>query len=118
VSLAAVTWLPSIVGPEYQHVSCHRLVDVWHRWDSGFFTHIALHGYGWQVGRLDGDATFMPLYPLLIGLPFRLLGQATREQVTIFGTLLSNISLLGSLFLFDALLVMDSTDRRARRLTI
>lgn len=116
-ALGALTYLPSITGPEYRHVSHNPLIDVWFRWDAGFFTWIGLHGYGWQAGHAGGDATFMPLYPLLFGLPFRLGWlNATQEAATVFGVILSNASLLGALFYLEALLALDFGDARLRRL--
>lgn len=118
VALGALAFVPTLTGPEYYHVSDNPLIDLWHRWDSGFFTRIALQGYGWQVGRATGDATFMPLYPLLINLPLRLLPHPTRSDATLAGVAFSNASLLGALFLFDALLTLDFQDRRLRRLVL
>src|SRR5450759_1296414 len=98
VAVAAMAWVPSIEGQQFTHISPNPLIDLWHRWDAGFYTKIALDGYGWQVGLRDGDATFMPLYPILISLPLKLLSQPTRIEATLVGVLLSNACLLGSLF--------------------
>ena len=116
VALAAMAWLPSIQGTQFTHISPSPLIDLWHRWDAGFYTKIALYGYGWQAGLRDGDATFMPLYPLLIGLPLKLLSNPTRVEAAVIGVLLSNACLLGSLFYFDALLTLDGASSRRRRL--
>jgi hypothetical protein len=118
VALSAFALLPSITGPEYHHVSDNPLIDVWHRWDAAYFTGIATHGYGWQVGYATGDATFMPLYPVLINLMLRLLSHPTRIDAAIIGVLLSNACLLASLFVFDALLALDIQDRRLRSLAL
>ncbi len=116
VALGALAWMPSIVGPEYRHISSNPLVDLWFRWDAGYYTRIALHGYGWQFGLPTGDATFMPLYPVLLGLLLRLWPHATVVEATIVGVILSNGCLLGALFYFDALLALDFDDPRLRRL--
>jgi Gpi18-like mannosyltransferase len=116
VALGALAWMPSIVGPEYRHISSNPLIDLWFRWDAGYFTRIGLHGYGWQVGKPTGDATFMPLYPLLLGLPLRLWPHATMVEATVVGVILSNACLLGALFYLDALLALDFDDPRLRRL--
>ncbi len=115
VALAAVSWLPGITGPEYRHVSTNPLIDVWHRWDSGFFTQIALHGYGWQAGQPGGDVTFLPLYPLLIGLPLRLMADPTQADAAVVGVLLSNVCLFVALLYLDQLLALDFDDLNLRR---
>ena len=116
VALAAVSWLPSITGPEYRHVSTNPLIDVWHRWDSGFFTQIALHGYGWQVGQPTSDVTFLPLYPLLISLPLRLMAEPAQADAAGVGVILSNICLFVALLYLDRLLALDFDDLNLRRL--
>ncbi len=47
---------------------------VWHRWDALWYERIALHGYGWQLDTLPGQAAagFFPLYPLTVALLLRL----------------------------------------------
>jgi Gpi18-like mannosyltransferase len=118
VVLSAFVWLPTVTGPEYHHVSDNPLIDVWHRWDAAYFTGIAMRGYGWQAGYATGDATFMPFYPLFINLALRLLPHPTRADATVIGVILSNVCLLVSLFVFDALLALDIQDRRLRRLAL
>jgi hypothetical protein len=116
VAVSAMVWLPSMQGEEYRHVSNNLFIDVWHRWDSGFFTKIALIGYGWQTGHRTADATFMPLYPMLIGWPLRFLPNATRADATVVGVAVSNACLLAALFVFDALQQLDNVNPRRRRL--
>jgi len=112
---AALTWLPAQTGPEYRHISANPLIDMWHRWDAGFFTAIAVNGYGWQHGTPSGDATFMPLYPTLLRQLMRLFPLPTVTAATICGVLLSNVCLFLSLFLFDALLVREARSLHQRR---
>lgn len=41
--------------------------NLWHRWDAGWYTHIAASGYG-TGGELQRTIAFYPLYPWLIRL--------------------------------------------------
>ncbi len=116
VAVTAMVWLPSIQGEEYRHVSNNLFIDVWHRWDAGFFTKIALIGYGWQAGYHTADAAFMPLYPMLINWPLRFIPNATRADATVVGVAISNVCLLAALFVFDALQQLDEVPPRRRRL--
>lgn len=117
-SLIALKTLPSVTGPEYRHASDQPLIDLWYRWDAGYFTRIALHGYGWMQGQRSSDATFMPLYPLLISWPLRFLNQPSIAAAVIVGVTLSNVCWLLALFVFDALMIMDNVAARQRRLAI
>ena len=118
LALNAFLHLPHLSGPEYRNISSNPLVALWHRWDAGFFTRIALHGYGWQAGHATGDMTFMPLYPALIRVSLIPYPQADHANATVAGILLSNLCLLASLFVFDALLALDTNDLRLRRLAV
>jgi Gpi18-like mannosyltransferase len=118
VALIALALIPTVSGPEYRHVSDQPLVDLWYRWDSGFFTHIARQGYGWQHGQRTADVTFMPLYPLLMSLPLRLMPAATDAEAVIVGVIISNACLLIALFVLEALLRLDHIDIPRRRLAL
>jgi hypothetical protein len=117
IAASAYVWLPHNQGPEFRRISHHPSVDMWHRWDAGYFTRIALHGYGWQAGHATGDMTFMPLYPTLVRLLVRLIGP-THVRATVAGVALSNACLLAALFVFDSLMALDHLDARLRRLAI
>jgi Dolichyl-phosphate-mannose-protein mannosyltransferase len=63
--------------------------DIWARWDSDFFLHIAQNGY-------DGtSAAFHPLYPALIAG----LGRAFFGHYVLAGVVISLLCCLGSFFL-------------------
>ena len=118
IALLALVTVPSVSGPQYQHASRQPLIDLWYRWDAGFFVSIARHGYGWMQGDPSGNATFMPLYPLLMGLPLRLAPAATNADAVIVGVIISNACLLIALFVLDALLRLNASAPRARRLAL
>ena len=48
---------------------------VWHKWDALWYERIALHGYGYQLDDIKGQAAagFFPLYPLTVGAVLGLL---------------------------------------------
>ena len=117
IALAALVWLPGQTGPEYRHLTTNPFLDMWDRWDAAFFARIAQDGYSWQHGFADRDATFMPLYPVLIGLVVWFWPGATRITAIAAGVVLSNLFLLASLFYLDALLALDIADEKVRRLT-
>jgi len=118
IALLALVTVPSVPGPQYQHASQQPLIDLWYRWDASFFISIAQHGYGWMQGDPSGNATFMPLYPLLMSLPLRLAPAATNADAVIVGVIISNVCLLIALFVLDALLRLDDNTPRARRLAL
>ncbi|MBE3585583.1 mannosyltransferase family protein [Desulfofundulus thermocisternus] len=75
------------------------------RWDAGWYLRIAREGYN------EKSAAFFPFYPLLIYLLTRL-----GMNPAAAGILISNLSLMGILFIFHRLARMDhdpSTSRRA-----
>jgi hypothetical protein len=43
---------------------------VWHKWDARWYERLAVHGYGWELDTLRGQAAagFFPLFPLTVGL--------------------------------------------------
>ena len=59
----AANWLLSTRtrGP---HVA--GLLDIWNRWDTVHFVHIALNGYSATRGLFANDTAFFPLYPMTI----------------------------------------------------
>ncbi len=67
-----------------------HLETVWHKWDVLWYERIALHGYGWHIQDLKGQAaaSFFPLYPVAVGLLLRAL-----PIVSFFwmGTIVSNL---------------------------
>lgn len=41
-------------------------IEIWNRWDTVHFVHIAVHGYSTSPGLFAHDTAFFPLYPLAI----------------------------------------------------
>ncbi|MCS7072768.1 MAG: glycosyltransferase family 39 protein, partial [Anaerolinea sp.] len=107
--------LPSVEGPEYTHLlDGGPALDMWYRWDAGFYTSIATFGYDWFNERTtSADMAFLPVYPLLIHLASGLtpagcaLSPYWSTCTTIGGLLVSNLALL-----ISAWLLFDLTKRR------
>ena len=90
------------VGWQY---SPNRLLDIWGRWDTGFYLDIARNGYQ----QID-DTTFrqlkiafFPLYPMLIRVAIApISGIPQAQEMLLAGVLISNLCLLGALlFLYQ-----------------
>lgn len=67
------------------------LVGAWYRWDTGWYMAIAIHGYSLSAKTV----IFPPLYPLLV----RFLGGLLGGEYLIAGLIISNLALVGSLYL-------------------
>lgn len=94
----------SIFGPR----SCADCWDIgfpflnlFSRWDSGYYADIALHGYSRLVTANWG---FLPGYPILMGILGRLLAVITQIQlllaVHLAGFVISNLAFFGSVYYF------------------
>src|ERR1700712_2098206 len=60
--------LPGATGAGFYHADPNNIfLDVWARWDSGFYLTIAKTGYTYTAG-LQNPVAFFPLYPLLMNL--------------------------------------------------
>jgi hypothetical protein len=86
------------------HVSAHNWIDIWARWDSGFYLDIAATGYSYTSGQLSTVA-FFPLYPLLMRLIT--FGSQDHQLLTIVGWLISNVATLAAFALLYRLVALD-----------
>ncbi len=82
------------------------LFSSWNQWDAQRYTHIAQNGY------LPADVVFFPLLPFLISCIARVLGSWSYIPV---GMLISNLVLLGTLFLLYKLLLEDVEEETVQR---
>lgn len=102
-----VMTVPSTEGEEFTHLlDGNPALDMWYRWDAGFYTSIATYGYDWvNEARPADDMAFLPLYPALIRAVSGLtpagcsLSAYWSTCTTIGGLLVSNAALLGATFL-------------------
>lgn len=117
---AAGAWananLPANDSPELKRLlDGGPALDMWYRWDAGFYATIATYGYDWyNEQRPAEDMAFLPLYPGLIRLVMNVTGCGFSPYLstcaTVGGLVVSHIALLAACFLlFD--LAAAHTDR-------
>ncbi len=98
------------LGPWHSHPD-NLALDVWARWDSGYYQDIATRGYWYEPGVPYSAVVFFPLYPLLIRL-----GAAILGDVTLAGVVISHLCLLlALLFLYRLALLELGDEATARR---
>jgi len=85
----------------------HYLFDIWARWDSVWYLHIAQYGY--SAG--DNSTAFFPLYPLLVAL----LKPLFLGNGVLAGMFISLACCLGAFYLFYLLVEIDFGRDVARR---
>ncbi|MBE2183087.1 MAG: glycosyltransferase family 39 protein [Anaerolineae bacterium] len=103
----SLRFLESVEGDEYKHLlDGGPALDMWYRWDAGFYATIAIEGYDWLETRLpSADMAFLPVYPLLTRLASGISGAGCvwspylSTCATVGGLIVSNLALLGSCFL-------------------
>jgi hypothetical protein len=100
------TWanvaLPANEGDEFKHLlDGGPALDMWYRWDAGFYATIATEGYRWFNNRApDGDMAFLPLYPAAVRAVMAASGCGFSPYLstcaTVAGLIVSNIALLAA----------------------
>jgi hypothetical protein len=92
--------------PELPGVA-HYLLQPWRNWDGHWYTIAVLQGYDYH----EAVTAFFPLYPALLWAGNWLLD----GQIELAGVLISNLALLGALFLLYQLLAIDFARPVVRR---
>jgi len=83
--------------------SPYRWLDIWGRWDSGYYMDIALNGYNpsADLRAEQSNMAFFPLYPYMVRALISLApGKVQTQTALLVGVLLSNLFLFGALSLF------------------
>lgn len=84
--------IPGMLSDGFYHVNPNNIfLDIWARWDSGFYLGIATNGYSYVVGQ-QSSVAFFPVYPLLMNVVAQWVGSALLA-----GVLVSNALFFGSL---------------------
>jgi len=97
--------LPSLSGDGFWHaVPDNIFLDVWARWDSGFYIKIIEEGYLFVVGQ-QSNVAFFPLYPLLVAAV-----DSFTENVVLAGIVVSHLSLLIALIFLYRLTYLEFGD--------
>ncbi|NJL92475.1 MAG: hypothetical protein HC915_01515, partial [Anaerolineae bacterium] len=107
--------LPSITGEGFyqaDQVDTNIWLDMWARWDSGWYIGIVEGGYFFQPG-LQSSVAFFPLYPLLTSLLEPIAGSPLAA-----GVLLSNLCLLGALIFLYLLTDLEFKDSATATRTV
>ena len=97
-----------------------RLLDMWARWDSGWYIDIILRGYR-VTGPMDtiqSNLHFWPLYPFLVRAVLILAPAITREAALVAGLLVSNLMLLLALALLRQLVIERTGDHGLARRSV
>lgn len=98
--------IPGITGDGLYHVDINNVfLDVWARWDSGFYLRIAEQGYVFVVGQ-QSSVAFFPVYPILINVLAPLFNGSTLAA----GVLVSNACLLGALIFLYRITKLEFND--------
>ena len=84
----------------------YPLVNIWSRWDAGWYQSIAEKGYEFVPNRRSSTA-FFPLYPLLMRAVHVLSHSNTDASWLICGIIVSNAALLAALFYLFRLVRLD-----------
>lgn len=86
-------------------------LDVWSRWDGGWYISIAREGYFYRGQQETSSIAFFPLYPLLIKItaPF------TGGSMVVAGLLVSHLCLLAACLLLYDLARHETDDEAAQR---
>lgn len=102
--------LPGMTGDGLYHVDPSNVfLDVWARWDSGFYLRIAEQGYYFTVGQ-QSSVAFFPLYPLFVNLLTPIAGSTLAA-----GVVVSNLCLFGALIFLYKLTELEFDSETAGR---
>jgi hypothetical protein len=126
IGVVAMRVFPTTEGPEFKHLlDGGPALDMWYRWDAGFYATIAIEGYDWYNKRqVAADLAFLPLYPLAVHFASGLtptgcaLSPYLSTCATIGGLMVSNAGLLASAFLLYDIARRHTSDETAVRAVV
>lgn len=79
-SVVVMRIIPARTCNECAHLPAGPALDMWYRWDVGFYESIALYGYHWFEDRQPtADMAFYPLYPLALRAANKAVGCVGRD---------------------------------------
>ncbi|PKN83583.1 MAG: hypothetical protein CVU46_16555 [Chloroflexi bacterium HGW-Chloroflexi-8] len=84
----------------------YRLLDMWGRWDSGWYYSISANGYTLPENGGMSNLAFFPLFPYLIRVSnfFLLYFPEHRTTFTFIGVVISNLAFVGALLILANIL--------------
>ena len=92
----------------------HPFVNMWSRWDAGWYHNIAQRGYKFTAGQRSNVA-FFPVYPMLIRAAHAVVHSRKDIWWLVCGIVVSNAALLGALVYLFRLTRLDFDEATARR---
>src|SRR5258708_8480106 len=114
IGVITLTFFTPVKGTEYHRLNASPAIDMWYRWDAGFYVAIARYGYGWSVNhQASADTVFLPLYPFEIHTVYQIVVCSTAEFATVIAVLISTFSLLSSPILLDLLICQSAHPKLA-----
>ena len=94
------------VGPDFWHVRPgNLLLDLWARFDSGFYIGIVEQGYWFDPSGGMSNVAFFPVYPLLVNLT-----AIVARDTVLAAAIVSNLCLLGALLYLYKLTELEFGD--------
>jgi Gpi18-like mannosyltransferase len=125
-ALLLIGWFTQFIAPNVHYpgqesvargwdYTTFRLLDIWGRWDTGWYLGIVKYGYviDGPLHSTQSNIAFFPLYPYLVKLLALLIpGSQTRPRVLLLiGVIVSNLFLVGALLLLHKLIVTTFNDQ-------
>ncbi len=99
-------FIPNESGRLYSH---HRLLDIWGRWDTGWYMDIVVDGYSVSedLSRIQSNVAFFPLYPLIVRTALAPIPRHlwTPGVILAIGVVVSNLCLVTALALIYRLVL-------------
>ena len=99
-----------------------RLVDVWARWDSGWYFDLVRNGYyaNGDIATVQSNLAYFPLYPYTVKALLSLLPATLRSygMTVLVGVLVSNMCLVVGLALLHQWVTEITGDRQVARRTV
>jgi hypothetical protein len=113
------------VGPDgeshtvAEHLSANSwlFVNMWSRWDSGWYLGIARHGYQFVRG-VQSNVVFFPLYPFVVRLVHYLIPLPHDAGWFLVGIIVSNTALVVALIYLYRLVLLDYDRSNASRVVL
>jgi hypothetical protein len=92
----------------------HPLINMWSRWDAGWYYGIAEGGYKFSTDQ-QSNAAFFPVYPMLIRAVHVVIGSHRAMWWFVCGIIVSNAALVVALIYLFLLVRLEFDEQTARR---
>ncbi len=83
--------------------SVDSLSGMWYQWDARWYVQVATHGYHWLPPPAQSDLAFFPLYPAMMHVLMTIVPLSAYEA----GLVITNISIVGALYLLHRIVTHD-----------